>query len=147
MHLFSPDGTRLAILDAHGLTQLTFPSKVKSDRKVAAAPNSLLSQDEAGESLLVYDGIESRTTLYDGALTPTRRWKPSEVQDSLLLPGGQHVLLWDNEKDDARGWVRVLAIHKLDGKTVWQGRPESLPGITLPSLVLGPAGAGDMPGR
>lgn len=138
MHLFSPDGSRLTLLDAHGLTQITFPSKVKTDKNVAAGGNSLLSQDETGEQLLAYDGIEGRVTLFDATLTATRRLKHAQLENSSLLPDGQHVVLWDVERDESDEWVKLLAIHRLDGKQLWKGRLASLPARELPARTLGP---------
>lgn len=55
MHAITPDGKTLLVADAFGLTRVTLPNKVKTERKAMTSDEGLLVLDAAGSRALVFD--------------------------------------------------------------------------------------------
>lgn len=55
MHAITPDGKTLLLADAFGLTRISLPNKVKTDRKAMTSAQGVLMLDAAGTRALVWD--------------------------------------------------------------------------------------------
>lgn len=135
MHLFSPDGSRLAFIDAQGLTLLTFPNKAKTERTMTAGFGGLLSQDEAGKRLLAWDDDWERLLLYDAKLAAVKRYARFDAKDSLLHPDGEHLVRFERD---------ALVVTALEfKKEVARTELGKLSGLKLAKAALGPARSGE----
>jgi hypothetical protein len=132
MHAFTPDGKHLAFIDAFGLTRLTFPGKVKTDRKAMASPAAPLSLDAVGGHLLAWDDGWDRSHLRTFPdLEPVVTLAHFELRSAWLHPDGQHLV-----KNEAR--LEVLDFGR-DG--VASHDLAALPARDLGALALGGAQA------
>jgi hypothetical protein len=99
MHAITPDGKTLLLADAFGLTRLTFPNKLKTDRKAMTSEEGVLSLDAAGAHALVWDDRWSQLHRFAlPALTRAGSFARFAHEGAHLTPDGERLIRFTNNR-------------------------------------------------
>lgn len=93
MFRFCPDDSTVLFLDCFGLTRLTQPKKLKTDRQISWGSDSSLTLSEHGDQALLHDSNRRRADVYTlPALKREHILDQFESKIVHLLPDGRHLL-------------------------------------------------------
>lgn len=99
MHAITPDGKTLLVADAFGLTRLTFPSKLKTDRKAMTSEEGVLSLDAAGAHALVWEDQWSQLHYFTlPALARAGSFARFAHEGAWLMPDGERFVRLTNNR-------------------------------------------------
>src|SRR5262245_28718148 len=140
MHAFTPDGKHLLLIDAHGLTRVTLPAKIKTDRD---ATGSWLCA--GGPHALVRLGRHDRMAIVDAISLDTKVGFFSLWTPAALHPAGAHVIPF-GEASNALA-IRTLTGNRIhcpelpdtpDAGTLDLGPARRGTGTLMPQIAVGP---------
>ncbi|MCC6554570.1 MAG: hypothetical protein IT372_16445 [Polyangiaceae bacterium] len=143
MHAFTPDGKHLLLTDAFGLTRVTLPSKIKTDRD---AGGSWLCT--GGPHVLAFVGRDARARVFDAITLDRKDGSFARSTIGALHPDGAHAVTI--EQTDEPLAARPLAGYSThyialpdasDAGAVDLGPARHAPAPLVPRIAMGPDGS------
>ena len=131
MHAITPDGKTILLADACGLTRLTLPNKVKTERKAMGSDESHLTLDAAGARAVVHDDLWDQVHVVNVPdLTRVVSIGRFGLRGAHLMPDGRSLVRFESD---------TLELHDLGTR---ESRHTKLPSDphAAPTLALGPEG-------
>lgn len=93
MHAYTPDGRSLLVLDAYGLTRLTFPNKIRTEGKIMGSERAALASDRDGTRVMAWnDGWNQTFVLGIADFKPVIKSARFNLENAVYAPDGSHVL-------------------------------------------------------
>lgn len=135
MHRFTADGRSAVLLDAFGLTRVTFPNKVRTVREIMASELGALDLNAAGTRVLTYRDTWCQTHLHSlSDLAPAMRSERFNHRCVGLLPDGEALVKYEREA------LQVVALDGTQLATLTLPWSQGLP--TPIGTAARPGGAG-----